>query len=74
MTRPASDILCILAPPLRLVNWLDKVIPAREKKGETVPPEIKDWLDRWRDIRSHLPAVTDVLTDEEWNEIGEMAA
>lgn len=34
---PVSDLLLILAPPLRLVDWLEKVFYQRKVNGEEVP-------------------------------------
>lgn len=71
-TTPVSagvDTLLILAPPVRLVVWLEKVFEAKRKKGEVVPEQFERWMDRWQKIRSHLPSEIDVLTPAEWQEI-----
>jgi hypothetical protein len=73
MSLAASDMLLVMAPPIRLTRWLDLTITAKEKKGETVPAEIKEWLAMWDEIRSHVPVpVIDQATVEEWGEVGEV--
>lgn len=64
------DTLLILAPPSRLVRWLEQVVAAKGKKGEVIPPEIERWLTRWQKIRQGLTTEIDVLTDDEWQAIG----
>lgn len=70
----ALDVLLMLAPPIKFVVWIESIFEAKRKKGETIPEAYTAWLERWQRIRSDLPAVTDVLTDEEWQELKEMAA
>lgn len=66
----AVDILTLLAPPIRLVDWLERVFEQKKKKGEDVPESFTQWLERWREIRLDGPAVTDGLTQEDWEQIG----
>ena len=63
---PAHDILLTLAPPVRLVAWLEAVFERKRSKGEEIPPAFMEWLVRWDDIRQGLPSPVDVLTAEEW--------
>ncbi len=69
----ASDILTMLAPPIKFVVWIETIFEAKRRKGEAIPEAYTAWLERWRRIRSDLPAATDVLTDEEWQALKEMA-
>lgn len=69
----AYDTLIMLAPPIKLVTWLESIFEAKRRKGEAIPEAYTAWLERWQRIRSDLPATTDVLTDEEWQELKEMA-
>lgn len=69
----ASDILLILAPPVRLVNWLETVFEQKRKKGEEVPANFLAWLERWHEIRAGLPSKIDLLTAEEWEQLKELA-
>lgn len=71
MTKTAKDIFEALAPPLSLVNWLDATIADKQKRGKPVPEEIIQWLGRWKDIRTDGPAVTDALSDLEWEQLSE---
>jgi hypothetical protein len=67
----ANAILHLLAPPIRLLNWLEKLIAAKEAKGEKVPEEFTEWMQRWVDIRGDGLAITDYLPDDVWAAIGE---
>jgi len=60
-----SDLLTIIAPPLRLVAWLELVFEQKRKKGEDVPETFITWLERWQRIRSDLPAEIDGATEEQ---------
>ena len=66
------DILLILAPPVRLVSWLETVFERKRERGEAIPPAFMEWLARWDDIRQGLPSPVDVLTVEEWEELEEI--
>lgn len=65
----ARDTLLILAPPVRLVAWLEKVFDAKRKNKEEVPDNFVTWLERWKKIRAGLPAEIDVITIEEWHQV-----
>lgn len=67
----AVDILTLLAPPIRLVDWLEQVFEQKRKKGEDVPENFTKWLERWKAIRADGPAVTDGMTQEEWEQLGQ---
>lgn len=67
----AHDILLILAPPLALVDYLDRLWAAKQAKGETVPEQWRRWLERWKTIRSELPSEIDYVSAEEWQQVGE---
>lgn len=64
-----SDLLTIIAPPMRLVAWLELVFDNKRKKGEEVPENFTKWLERWQRIRSDLPAEIDGVTEEHWLEL-----
>jgi hypothetical protein len=66
---PVSDLLLILAPPLRLVDWLEKVFYQRKVNGEEVPENFVKWLERWQRIRSDLPSEIDGMPIEKWAEV-----
>lgn len=66
-----ADILTLLAPPIRLVDWLEQVFEQKHKKGEDVPQAYIKWLERWKAIRADGPALTDGMTQEEWEQLGE---
>ena len=68
----AHDILLILAPPVRLVAWLETVFERKRERGEDIPAAFMEWLARWDDIRAGLPSPIDVLTVEEWAELEEI--
>lgn len=72
-TTPAHDILLALAPPIRLVTWLETVFERKRSRGEAIPPAFMEWLARWDDIRAGLPSPVDVLTAEEWEALKEIA-
>jgi hypothetical protein len=73
MNPEAHDILRILAPPTRLVAWLERMFEAKRNKTppEMPPDEWIRWLWRWDEIRQGLPAVTDNMTPEAWDAIRE---
>lgn len=64
------DSVMIMLPPSRLATWLAKVFAAKKAKGEEVPPEFERWLKRVQDHRQGITTEFDVLTDDEWKEIG----
>jgi hypothetical protein len=66
----ATDTLSIILPPSQLVTWLAKVFEAKKAKGEEVPAEFERWLKRVQDHRQGITTEFDVLTDDEWKEIG----
>lgn len=46
-TLAAHDLLLILSPLLRLVDWLERVWADRQAKGQEVPESFVKWLKRW---------------------------
>lgn len=68
----AVDALLILAPPVRLVIWLESVFAAKRAKGEEVPDQFVRWLDRWARIRQGLPSEIDVLVTSEWMDLRQL--
>lgn len=61
-----TDLLTIIAPPLRLVSWLEMVFENKRKKGEDIPENFTKWLERWQRIRSDLPSSIDGASEEQW--------
>lgn len=72
MSEAPYDILLILAPPPDFCSWVERVLEAKQAKGETPPQRWLDWLERWDKMRSHIVMSSDVLTNEEWQELGEV--
>lgn len=70
--KAARDALLIYAPPARLVRWLERVFAAKAQQGQPVPPEFTAWLRRWEKLRNTRPGATSVLSDEEWEALGEL--
>jgi hypothetical protein len=70
--KAARDTLLTYRPPARMVVWFGKVFAAKRKAGETVSPEFERWLARWQKLQSRAATETDILTDEEWEILGEM--
>lgn len=64
-----TDLLTIIAPPMRLVAWLEMVFENKRKKGEEIPENFTVWLERWQRIRSDLPSSIDGATDAQWLEL-----
>lgn len=68
-----NDTLLILSPPLRLVNYLERLFAAKQANGDEVPDGWWTWLERWKAIRSAEVSELDYLTIDEWNELEELA-
>lgn len=68
----ASDILLILATPIDLVDYLDRLWAAKQAKGEQTPEQWRRWLERWKRIRSDLPSQIDYVSEAEWAALGEL--
>lgn len=66
---PVSDLLLVLAPPVRLCVWLETVFEQKHKAGAEVPETFVKWLERWQRIRSDLPDQIDGATAEMWAEV-----
>lgn len=64
-----ADLLTIIAPPLRMVAWLELVFDNKRSKGEDVPEAFTKWLERWQRIRSDLPSEIDGTTEADWLEL-----
>lgn len=64
-----SDLLLVIAPPLRMVAWLELVFENKRAKGEQIPEAFTKWLERWQRIRSDLPCDIDGATEEQWLEL-----
>ena len=56
----STDVLQRIAPPLALLDWLD----AHHTKSGTVPAEILEWAQRWKEIRGDGDSVIDGRVDE----------
>lgn len=70
--KAARDTLLTYRPPARMVVWFANVFAAKRRNGETVPPEFERWLERWRKLENRAPNELDLLTVEEWEELGEL--
>ena len=68
----AQALLAQLAPPLKLVEWMETVFAAKRAKGETVPAEYVRWIELWQDIRSAEPSIVDGATPATWAQVGDM--
>lgn len=68
----AHDLLIILSPPIRLIEWLERAFAAKQDKGEQLPTEYVRWLERWRVIRSDLPSEIDYIDEETWLAAGKI--
>lgn len=55
----ATEVLQLIAPPLALLDWLEAVDASKRRGGDSVPAEIMQWLQRWRDIRGDGDSVID---------------
>lgn len=74
MTKTASDVLLALAPPPGIVRFIEAEIERRQKAGQKVSDKTLVWLQTWDRLWAGLPVPeVDTLTDEEWQEIGEIA-
>jgi hypothetical protein len=47
-----GDVLCYLAPPLELLNYLDKAIAAQ---GDKAPAKIVAYREKWRRLNAGEP-------------------
>lgn len=68
----AHDTLLILAPPIALVEYLDRLWAAKRAKGEQPPEQWIRWLDRWKAIRADGASEIDYVTADEYAALGEM--
>jgi hypothetical protein len=69
MTQEACDMLLLLAPSVRLLDYLEKTLA---KMGADAPEKDTRYLATWRLIYSDQPApVVDHVPNEVWAEIGE---
>lgn len=62
----AHDTLLTLAPPLALVDYLDRLWA-----GRNPPEQWVRWLDRWKAIRAAESSIIDYVSVDEWKLIGE---
>jgi hypothetical protein len=67
---PAEEVFDRIAPPIRLLNWLDDVFKARRARGEEIPFVFTEWRQAWAEIYGDGPSPTDRLTTtEDWAEL-----
>ena len=69
-TQPHA-LLLHLAPPTRLIDWLEKVFSEKQAKGEIVPAEFTARLTTWQDIRTDAPCPSDAAPPTQWAAVGE---
>lgn len=65
------DLLLHLAPPTRLIDWLERVFEDKRKQGQEVPAEYVEWLKTWADIRGDGQSAIDAATPAQWAAVGE---
>jgi hypothetical protein len=63
---PAEEVFDRIAPPTRLLSWLDDVFKARRARGEEIPLVFTEWREAWAEIYRDKAAVTDGLTADDW--------
>ncbi len=66
------ELLAFLAPPIGLVDWLERSFAAKAASGQHVPADYVEWLQRWQDIRSIEPSPIDGATPAAWSEVGDV--
>lgn len=71
MIQQPPDLLATLAPPIRLVDWFDKVLDDKARKGEPVPPEFIAWLETWKRIRAAGTSPIDGAPESAWAKLAE---
>lgn len=62
----AHDTLLTLAPPMAMVDYLDRLWAAKQAKGEEPPEQWRRWLERWKRIRADGASDVDYVTPAEW--------
>jgi predicted RNase H-like nuclease len=65
---PAEEVFDRIAPPIRLLDYLEKLFKFKTDKGEEIPFVFTEWMQTWAEIRGNGSAVTDTLTAEDWIE------
>ena len=48
------DILHYCAPPITLIEWLEK-----HEARQALPEDVQDYLNKWRTLRSDRPSILD---------------
>lgn len=66
------ELLATLAPPLDLVDWLERIFEAKSERGEAIPEAYARWLQTWADIRSAGESVVDGTKQETWAQVLEV--
>lgn len=66
------EILALLAPPLDLVDWLERIFEAKNERGEAIPEAYIRWLQTWADIRRAGESVVDGAKPETWAQVFEV--
>lgn len=66
------ELLALLAPPLDLVDWLERIFAAKQAKGEAIPAAYVQWLQTWQDIRSAGECAVDGTKQETWAQVFEI--
>ena len=63
------EILAHLAPPIGLVDWLERIFTAKAEAGQRVPAEYVEWLQSWQAIRSDGLTPIDGTAPAQWAEV-----
>ncbi len=69
---PGHELLALLAPPLDLVDWLERIFAAKQAKGEAIPAAYAQWLQTWQDIRGDGECAVDGTKPETWAQVFEI--
>jgi hypothetical protein len=67
-----ADLLLLLAPPLALVDYMERLWAAKRSKGEEIPPAYVRWLERWQRIRVDGLSDVDYVLADEWASLDEL--
>ena len=66
------ELLALLAPPIDLVDWLERIFEAKQAKGEVIPESYARYLQVWQDIRSAGECAVDGTKQETWAQVFEI--
>jgi hypothetical protein len=67
-----ADLLLLLAPPLALVEYLDRLWGTMASNGKEIPPAYTQWLERWQRIRAEGLSDVDYVLADEWASLDDL--